>query len=195
MENEVKEPAPKYNYISPEQYLDLERSDENRNEYFDGHICAMSGGSLEHNAIEVNLIGILHSFLKGKDCHVLPSHMRVSTPSHDSYMYPDTLIYCGKPQMEDDKFDTLLNPTAIFEFLSPSTRNFDKKRKFFFYREIPTLKEYIMIDSTKRAIITVRRQSDNSWKFEDIDQSGKSLTIQTIGLTVLLDDIYEGTGL
>ena len=138
MENEVKEPAPKYNYISPEAYLAAERASESRSEYYEGHIIAMAGASLKHNKIAMNLYREVGSFLKGSICNILPSDMRVSTPSHDSFMYPDAVIVCGEPQLEDDKFDTLLNPSAIFDILSPSTSNMDKGRKFFFYREIPS---------------------------------------------------------
>ncbi len=162
MENEVKEAAPKYNYITPAQYLEMERAAEYKNEYYDGHVYAMSGASLKHNIINRNLVSSLSNFLREKDCQVLPSHMRVSTPSSDSYMYPDALIICGKPELEDDKFDTLKNPSVIFEILSPSTTTIDKGRKFFFYQQIPSLKEYIMIDSLKRFIQLGRKQDDGS---------------------------------
>ena len=195
MENEVKEPAPKYNYISPEQYLEMERAAEYKNEYHYGQILAMSGASLKHNIIDGNLLSNIGEFLKGKSCRILPSNMRVSTPSHDSYMYPDASIVCGEPQFEDDQFDTLLNPSVIFEILSPSTRSIDKGRKFFFYQQIPSLKEYIMIDSLKRFIQVARKQADDSWKFENMDETHSSLHIQTINFQLSLFEIYYDTGL
>jgi Uma2 family endonuclease len=195
MENEVKEPALKYNYISPEEYLEIERVAEYKNEYYYGQILAMSGASLKHNRIDGNIIASIGNFLKGKDCQVLPSNMRVSTPSHDSYMYPDVSIVCGEPQLEDNKFDTLLNPAVIFEILSPSTRSIDKGRKFFFYRQILSLKEYIMIDSLKRFIQVARKQMDESWKFEDLNENHANLHIQTINYHLPLSEIYDATGL
>ena len=87
--------------------------------------------------------------------------MRVCTPTQDAYMYPDALIVCGEPQLEDDKFDTLINLSVIFEILSPSTRSIDKGRKFFFYKEISSLQEYIMIDSLNRFIQLVAQA--NRW--------------------------------
>ena len=195
MENEVREPAPKYNYISPQEYLLRERASDLRHEYFDGHIIAMSGASLRHNQIERNITGSLFSFLSGKKCQVLPANMRVTNPSQDAYVYPDASIVCDEPKLEDHKFDTLSNPSVIFELLSPSAAGVDKGRKFFFYREIPSLKEYIMIGSTRRYIIAARRQSDNSWLFENIDDSQGVLTIQTINFTITFQEIYDGTGL
>jgi Uma2 family endonuclease len=195
MENEVREPAPKYNYISREDYLQWERASDLKHEYFDGHIIAMSGASLKHNAIAMNLYSDIGTFLKGKNCSMLPADMRVTNPSQDAYMYPDASIVCNEPALEDDKFDTLTNPSVIFELLSPSTAGVDKGRKFFFYREIPSLKEYIMIDSTRRYIIAARRQSDNSWSFENIDDNQGILTVQTINFTITFQEIYDGTGL
>ena len=195
MENEVKEPVPKYNYISPQEYLTIERAAEYKNEYYHGQVLPMPGASLNHNRIDGNLIAGIGSFLKGKNCRVLPSNMRVSTPSHDSYMYPDATIVCGQPELEDDEFDTLINPSVIFEILSPSTRSIDKGRKFFFYQQIPSLKEYIMIDSLKRFIQIARKQADDSWKFENMDETHISLHIQTIDFQLPLSEIYYDTGL
>lgn len=195
MENEVKEPAPKYNYVSPEAYLAFERAAEYKNEYYYGQILAMSGASLKHNIIDRNIISTIGQFLKGKNCNILPGNMRVSTPTHDSYMYPDASIVCGEPILEDDQFDTLTNPSVIFEILSPSIRSIDKGRKFFFYQQIPSLKEYIMIDSLKRFIHIARKQSDQSWVVDTINKEVTRILITTINFPLSLDQIYEDTGL
>ncbi|HEV8283253.1 MAG TPA: Uma2 family endonuclease [Chitinophagaceae bacterium] len=195
MENEVKEAAPKYNFITPAQYLEMERAAEYRSEYYDGYVRAMSSASLKHNRIARNLYNTIGNFLKEKSCEILPSEMRVSTPSHDSYMYPDALIVCGKPELEDDKFDTLKNPSVIFEILSLSTAMIDKGRKFFFYQQIPSLMEYIMIDSLQRFIQLGRKQFDGSWRFEQISDPNGVLTIKTIDLDLPLSEIYDSTEL
>lgn len=195
MENEVQEPAPKYNYVTPEQYLEMERAAEFKHEYYDGQVFAMSGARTPHNRVAMNLYSKLGNYLQGKDCEAFPSEMRVSTPNQDAYMYPDATIVCGEPLLEDDKFDTLLNPVVVFEILSPSTRSIDKGRKFLFYQRIPSLQEYIMIDSTKRFVQIARKQTDNSWNSEFIDNTGVYFTIRTIQYDLQLDDIYYRTGL
>jgi Uma2 family endonuclease len=195
MDNEVKEPAFKYNYISPAEYLAAERAAEEKHEYCDGLVLAMSGASLEHNTIASNLNTNIGHFLKGKECRFLPADMRVGTPSQDAYMYPDATIICGEPKMEDNTFDTLLNPSVIFEILSSSTRGFDKGRKFFFYTQITSLQEYNMIDSLKQFIQVVRKQPDGSWMFEDINDVSASLYIRTIDFYLPLSEIYTDTGL
>lgn len=194
MENEVKEPAPKYHYFSPDEYLKMERASERKHEYYNGFVEAMSGASLKHSRIERNISTRIGSFLDGKKCEWLPSNIRVSTPGRDAYLYPDITIICGEPELEDDKFDTLLNPTVIFEILSPSTRKNDLTYKLSYYKQISSLREYIMIDSIKRAIYLYRRQPNGSWQPEDYAAESKSLYIETIGLHIPLDDIYYLTG-
>lgn len=195
MENEVKEPAPKYNYISPDEYLAMERASEEKHEYYDGFIVAMSGATLRHNQITGNVHTEIGAFLKGKECQVLPSDMRVNTPNRDTYMYPDLSIVCGKPQLEDDKFDTLKNPSVVFEIWSPSTQKNDVGYKLLCYQHIPSLQEYVMIDSAKRFAQVVRKQKDGAWRFEDITDSNGEIVIQTINLRISFNDIYYNTGL
>jgi len=137
MANEVKEPAFKYNYITPAEYLLAERASEEKHEYYDGQVLVMSGASLRHNKIEVNLITSIGSFLNKKDCHILPGNMRVSTPAQDAYMYPDAVIFCGTENLEDDVFDTLLNPSVIFEILSPQQEALTKEGSSFFISKFP----------------------------------------------------------
>jgi Uma2 family endonuclease len=195
MANEVKEPALKYNYITPAEYLLAERASEEKHEYYDGQVLAMGGASLKHVRINRNIISKTDSYLKDKNCEVLPEGIRVSTKTQDAYMYPDALIVCGAPEMEDEKFDTLLNPTVIFEILSPSTTNVDKGRKLFFYQRIQSLQEYIMIDSLKKFIQLARKQPDGAWMFEDISHPEAALFIRTIDFHLPLQEIYTDTGL
>jgi Uma2 family endonuclease len=195
MENEVKEPAPKYNYVSPEEYLEMERGSSEKHEYYNGYVITMSGARLKHNQIAANLIAMIGSHLKDKNCQVLPADMRVATPNRDAYIYPDATIVCGEPVLEDDKFDTLLNPSVVFEIWSPSTQKNDMGYKLLFYQHIHSLKEYIMIDSVKRFAQVVRKQPDGAWRFEDITGTNDSLFINTVNMNLSFDDIYRNTGL
>jgi len=195
MENEVKEPAFKYNYITPAEYLAAERAAEEKHEYYDGQVLAMSGAGAKHVVIASNLVINIGTFLKGKDCQVLFSDMRVSTLNHDAYMYPDALIVCGGLQLEDDKFDTLLNPSVIFEILSPSTYHHDKRFKYWHYQQIPSLKEFIMIESRKRLVQIARKQKDGAWRIVDLPKNTNEVHIETIDFKISFDSIYRNTGL
>jgi len=195
MENEVKEPAPKFNYVSPDEYLAMERASKEKHEYFDGYVVAMSGASLEHNTIAGNLFTEIGYFLKGKECRLYPSDLRVSTPNRDTYIYPDASIVCGMPEMEDDKFDTLKNPVVVFEILSPSTQKNDIGYKFLWYQQIPNLKEYIMIDSRKIFVQAVRKEQNGAWRFDDITNRDSYLHTQSINFKISITEIYTDTGL
>lgn len=178
-------------YISPQEYLKLERSSTQKHEYFEGEIIAMAGASLVHNRMVANIMREIGSFLKDKSCEILPSDIRTSVPSFDSYMYPDATIVCGKAEIEDDQFDTLINPAVIFEVLSPSTEDRDRGRKFFFYRQIPSLKEYILIDTKKYFVEVSRRQTDNSWKFETLTGPEGYLPVTTIDYRLSFQELYK----
>jgi Uma2 family endonuclease len=191
MENEVKEPAPKYNYVSPEAYLAMERASLEKHEYFKGEVFAMSGASWEHNDIARNVNTIVLPFLKGKSCRMYGSDLRVHIPENTLYTYPDFSIICGKPELTDEEKDTVVKPSAIIEILSKSTRDYDRGTKFMLYRSIPSLQEYITIDSLSVSVEIYTRQKDNSWRLTEFKQLSDSFVISTIGLTLQLKDVYE----
>ena len=193
MENEniLNEPAIKYNYLSAEEYLEAERKAQQKNELMNGKIITMTGASLRHNQIVSNLIRDIAGFLKGKSCNVYPSDLRVNIPLTNSFTYPDLTIVCGKPELLDENFDTLLNPSVIIEVLSPSTESYDRGNKFFTYQQILSLKEYILVSSTTVQIQTIIKKDDGLWKFETITSKAASITINSIELQILVKDIYD----
>lgn len=182
--------APAINYISPQEYLEMERESPTKHMYLEGEVVAMAGASLAHNYIVANLLREIGSFLKGKTCRITPSDLRISIPSANSYTYPDATIICGKPEMEDDKFDTARNPAVIFEVLSGSSKEYDRGNKFFYYQRIASLKEYILIDSFKKYAAIYTRQSTDLWKIETFEDSNSVLPIKTIDYKLSFDDLY-----
>lgn len=191
MENIVNEPALKYNYISPEEYLEAERAALEKHEYYQGEIFAMSGASLKHNKIFSNLFGDIAFKLKGKGCRPYGSDLRIHIPKNTLFTYPDISIICGEPDLTDDKFDTATNPSVIIELLSESTRNYDKGEKFTLYRDIDSLKEYILVDTEKIYVEKHIRNADNSWQLTEYKTLDSSFIITTFSLSFLLKDIYE----
>jgi Uma2 family endonuclease len=191
MENEVKEPAPKYNYVSQEDYLAMERASETKHEYYKGEVFAMSGASWEHNVIAKNINTLVLPFLKGKPCDMFGSDLRIHIPENTLYTYPDFSIICGKPDTTDEEKDSIVKPSAIIEILSKSTKDYDRGSKFMLYRSIKTLKEYITIDSLSISVEIYTRQENNTWLLSEFKQLSESFVISTIGLTLLLKDVYE----
>jgi Uma2 family endonuclease len=191
MENEVKEPAPKFNYVSPEAYLTMERASQEKHEYYKGEVFAISGASQAHNDIVRNVNTIVLPFLKGKSCRMYGSDLRIHIPENGLYTYPDFSIICNKPQLTDHEKDTIIKPSAIIEVLSKSTRDYDRGGKFVLYREIKTLKEYILIDSTYISVEHYEKLQDNSWRLTEFKQLTDSFPISTIEFTLSLTDVYD----
>ena len=191
MENIVNEPALKYNYISPEEYLEAERAALEKHEYYQGEIFAMSGASLKHNKIFSNLFRDIAFKIKGKGCRPYGSNLRIHIPKNTLFTYPDISIICGEPDLTDDKFDTATNPSVIIELLSKSTRNYDKGEKFTLYRDIDSLQEYILVDTEKVYVEKHIRNADNNWQLAEYKTLDSSFIITTFSLSFLLKDIYE----
>ncbi len=177
-------------YITEESFLEFERLATEKHEYFKGKVFAMSGASIPHNKIFSNTFGELSYKLKGKKCQPFGSDLRIHIPRNTLFTYPDISIIYGEIETTDDKFDTITNPTVIFEILSPSTRDYDIGKKFTLYRDIESLKEYILIDSEKIGVTKYYKNPDNSWLMTEYKTIESSFQIQTVDLELKLADVY-----
>ena len=185
--------SPVTKYYAAKDYLELERISEEKHEFYRGEIYAMSGASYEHNVIEDNLRVTIGNFLKGKSCRSFGSNLRIHISSNTLYTYPDIVILCESPKFVDEQFDTVLNPTVLFEILSPSTANYDRGAKFDFYREIESLKEYVLVDSTIYHCVQYQKNNkDGTWILSETKQLSDSFNIATIDLTLRLEEVYAG---
>lgn len=175
--------------ISESEYLELERKAFEKSEYYKGEIFAMAGATIEHNAIVGALIGELYSFLKGKSCKVYPSDLRVYNAANSLYTYPDVTILCGKEEYLDDQFDTVLNPTVIFEVLSGSTEDYDRGTKFKLYRSIPSLQNYVLVSSTEFSAEVYTRSGD-TWILTTAKSKNEHIHISAIDYDLALVNVY-----
>lgn len=183
----VTQPRP---YVTPVEYLALERQAETKSEYHDGEIVATAGASREHNVIVLNTGRELSAQLRGRPCEAYVNDMRVRIPARNIYTYPDLVVVCDEPQFEDAEVDTLLNPTVIIEVLSLSTERYDRGRKFAQYRTLPSLREYLLIAQDEYRIDYYRREADGNWFIGEAQGRDAILTL-AIGCTLALADIYE----
>jgi Uma2 family endonuclease len=194
----AKEPEPEYKkkYFTVEEYLALERVSTEKHEYFQGEIFAMAGASRKHNKIFSNVFGDLAYRLKGKSCQPFGSDSRLNIPHNSLFTYPDISIFCGDAIPFDVEEDTFIGPTAIIEILSKSTKDYDRGGKFKLYRAIPSLREYILIDSEDISIEIFRLNKSNHWELEEeLKSIEANLTIASIDITLSLKEVYEGTKL
>lgn len=186
-------------FYTPEEYLEIERKSEARHEYFDGEIYpvddgifGMAGESLSHSQICVNLAGEVRAKLKGTACQALSPNMKVRAESKGMFAYPDLTVVCGDPIFHDQQKDVLLNPKVIFEVLSPSTERYDQTKKFFRYRkELPSLTDYVLIYQDAPFIEHHEKQPDGRWIHNASDGLEDFLRINSIGIEIVLREIYD----
>jgi Uma2 family endonuclease len=194
---EVRDPIIAYNKskFTVEEYLAMEKDSLEKHEFFRGEIFAMAGAGARHNVIFSNLFGELAHRLKGKPCRPYGSDLRIHVAENTLFTYPDISIICGEivPSKLDE--DTATLPIVLIEILSPSTKNYDRGGKFILYRDIPTLKEFILIDTEAIGIEVFRVNAHGHWELEEYRSIDHTLTINAVNVQLSLQEIYEGTKL
>lgn len=193
---EIREPAVAYgkNKLTPEEYLAWESTATEKHEYYRGEVFAMAGASVRHNVIAKNLMIGIGVRLRGKQCQPYGSDLRIHIPENTLFTYPDISIIC-RDIVEEENDDYAIAPTVIIEILSSSTKSYDRGEKFRLYRDILTLKAYILIDSESIAIEAFRINASGHWELEEYKSVNAVLTIPVVDLAIPLRDIYEGTKL
>ncbi|HLG66223.1 MAG TPA: Uma2 family endonuclease [Ktedonosporobacter sp.] len=179
---------PRHHIMSVEDYFQLDRnSPDARYEYIEGHIRMLAGGSPDHAKISANMIGTLYGLLEGKPCSVYTSDVRVCL-SESRYVYPDVSVSCDSEDQE--RGDMLFSPCLIVEVLSPSTERYDRGRKMLYYRECPTVREYVMIDSLRPCIELFRWERVNLWTHY-VFRPGDEVELSSLSLRFPLTQIYR----
>ena len=176
--------------FTPEEYLVSERKATLKSEYINGEILAMSGASLAHTRITADIVTELNNQLRGGECEVISNDMRVKTGPKGAYFYPDVVVFCGEPEVEDNVFDTLLNPILVIEVLSPSTEAYDKGEKFRHYQELVSLQEYILVSQDK-VRVEHYRLAKTQWVQTKLHALEGVLSLASIGCELPLQDIYR----
>lgn len=172
-----------------DQYLELDIGSEERHEFYRGEIFAMTGGTFNHAAISGNLFSTLKDRLRGKPCQPINGDMRVHTPAGLD-TYPDISIYCGRPELQDNQ-RTLLNPVALFEVLSPTTRDYDRGDKFSLYRSITTLDHYVLVDSESILVEHYRRIRAGEWLLHEYRMLEDVVDLAVADVGLALSEIYD----
>lgn len=194
---EVREPIAVYNKskLSIEEFLDFENAALEKHEYFRGEVFAMAGASDDHNDIFTNLFGKLCLQLKGKTCRPYGTDKRLHVPQNTLFTYPDISIYCGEKKFLDKTKMSSLEPTVLIEILSPGTKDYDRGGKFKLYRDIPTLKEYVLVDSENISVEIFRLNLSGHWELEEFNNLDQEILITSVNVKLTLRDIYTHTTL
>lgn len=186
---------PKHQPIAPEAYLEWEAQQPLRYEYLNGIAYAMTGGTVPHNDIALNLYRILYSHLRSKGCRVNVADVKVQVSNNGPYFYPDVIVSCDERDRRALKL--IQFPCLIIEILSPGTAGFDRGDKFRAYRRLTTLQEYVLIDSETRNVDCYRRNDQGKWELtayppdEAPEESDPEVHFTSIDFRCPLSSIYE----
>lgn len=175
--------------MTVEEYLEWEARQEIRHEYINGEVFAMTGGSIPHNDIALNLYTALRPHLRPRGCRVNVSDVKLQLSSTSAYFYPDVIVSCDPQDLNSRKF--IQHPKLIVEVLSPSTEAKDRSDKFTHYRTIPSLQEYLLIDSEKIAVDCYRRGEGKMWLYYPYT-AGDIITLDSIEFEFPIELLYEG---
>ena len=178
-------------HVTPEEYLAAERLSETRSEYLDGGVYPMTGASLNHGRIVLNVATEISLQLRERDCDVLIADMKVRLQESRKFFYPDVCVLCGDAQFHDERTDIILNPGLVVEVLSPSTEAFDRGAKFQAYRTIVSLKEYLLVSQGTPLIEQYVRGDEGKWTLTTAAGLESSLTLPSIECTLNLAAVYK----
>lgn len=183
-------------HLSFEDWLEGERAAlDERCEYVNGEIFAMSGGTAEHHAIIGNLFGQIWNQIKGRPCRVYGQGMRLQIKAADAGKYPDLMALCGEQAFHDGRRDLLLNPSLIVEVLSDSTEGYDRGGKFALYRQLPSLREYVLVAQDRVSVEIFTPGDQGRWVLEAYEDLEATVQLPSIGCTLALAEIYDGIDL
>jgi Uma2 family endonuclease len=175
-------------YLSPEAYLDWEAQQEIKYEYVNGEANAMTGGSIPHNAIAINLIAALRNHVRGGTCRVLGADAKVGITEQGPFFYPDVLVTCDERDRRAIKFVQF--PCLVVEVLSQTTEAYDRGAKFSHYRRLERLCEYVLINSEQIGVEIFRLNERGKWEPTPYT-AGDTIQLSSIDFECPIDLLYE----
>ena len=175
-------------FMSVEEYLELDNNSlEGRYEYIDGYVNMLAGGTADHSTISMNMTSTMRRLLHGSSCRVYNTDVRVRL-SKKRYVYPDASVTCDP--RERGKITTIENPRLVVEILSSSTEAYDRGRKFSYYRECPSIQEYVLVDTARQVVEVFRRETENLWTLHPFG-SGDTVELASLNIRFPIEAIYE----
>jgi Uma2 family endonuclease len=176
--------------LTEAEYLEIERRAEFKSEFFQGEMFAMAGGTPLHSLIATNFARELGNGLEGSSCIVYNSDLRVKVESCGLDTYPDVSVVWGNRQYADEQNETIVNPKVIIEVLSDSTEAYDRGAKFEFYRQIPSLQEYLLASQRQARIEQFIRRPGDEWLLRHAAGMGATLVLPSLDITVSVGRVF-----
>ena len=181
--------AAEKNNISPQEYLENEKTAEFKHEYLNGELWLMAGASDNHVTIAGNLFFQLKQQLKSSSCRSYISDMKVKVEAVNAFFYPDVFVTCDSADKEQVYYKE--SPVFITEVLSPSTEAYDRGDKFKYYQQLPSLQEYWLIDAQKMSVDCFTRQKDDSWLLHSYSSPDDMAEAPSLEFKLLLSELYD----
>ncbi|QOV22662.1 Uma2 family endonuclease [Anabaenopsis elenkinii] len=178
-------------YYTPEEYLELEAKADDKNEFRDGEIIAMTGGTTNHNKLALNLATRLNLALDDLNYEVYIGDVKLWIPQYRQFTYPDVMVVEGEPVYYSTNTTTVTNPLLIAEVLSKSTKDYDQGDKFLYYRSIPELKEYILIDQSQYYVMQYVKTGEHQWILTEYKTENAQLNLSTVKLQLSVQQLYK----
>ncbi|MEM6503343.1 MAG: Uma2 family endonuclease [Cyanobacteria bacterium P01_C01_bin.89] len=178
--------------LTPEAYLEMEVASSDRHEFRQGQVIKMTGGTPNHNEIAGNLFLLLKLALKGLPYKVFIADQRLWLPESAMYTYPDVMVVPSPVTLQPGRTDTVMEPVAIAEVLSASTRNYDRDEKFAAYRSLPTFQDYLLIDQYTMTVEHYARQDTDQWLLTLLSVPTAEIQMDAISVTLKVGELYDG---
>ena len=176
---------------TPEEYLELEEKADYKNEYRDGEIISMTGGTTQHNKLALNLATGLNVALNDLNYEIYIGDVKLWIPRYREFTYPDVMVIEGQPVYYSTNTTIVTNPLLIAEVLSKSTKDYDRGDKFLYYRSIPEFKEYILIDQTQYYVMQYVKTSENQWILTEYETEDAMINLSSINVELSLKQLYK----
>jgi len=175
-------------YFTPEEYFAWEAQQLEKHELIDGRVHGMSGGTKNHSAIKLNIVVLLKDHLRGSQCQVFNSDLKISILHTANYTYPDLSVTCDDRDREHPLYITY--PCLIVEVLSLSTEAYDRGKKFNWYRRNPNLIDYVLVSSDEMAVDIYHKKDTGEWVILSY-REGDVVEFKSIGLSLPIEQFYE----
>jgi Uma2 family endonuclease len=176
--------------LTETEYLAIERAAAFKSEFFDGEVFAMAGGSPMHSLIATNLASEVRTHLKGRPCVPFNSDLRLKIVASGLYTYPDLSVVCGPLEFADEQEDTITNPTLLAEVLSDSTEGYDRGKKFEHYRQLPALREYLLVSQKEPRIEQFVRGDDGEWRLREAAGLEGQIQVPSLQISLSLAEVF-----
>ena len=177
-------------HYSIDDYFAVETDSLVKHEYYRGEIFAMAGASLAHNHVAANVLALLRLGLRGSGCNAFGSDLRIHTPG-GLFTYPDVSVVCGRVELVPDRPDTATNPVLLVEVLSDATRDYDRGKKFALYKEIPSLREYLLIDPDRAGIDHWQLKRGGRWVVKAYKRFDATVKLSSVPAALQLAEVYR----